>query len=334
MWPWLNTAVLSRDGDHRRISSCSKGATTEERVSTMNSPASVDPAVAFAKLGRKATPSATSTSPPMWLTGWSSAVVISPRQRRSAVPRMSSTTASGARRCAQVAGLSVLLSSFASSSAVLSCPSLIPFSNSDFAEPRPRAIFGSFELPKTSSPTAITMRTTSRLSSAAICMIPPWRRGGPTATPQITPKGGIRIGAAEDEQSDGNHDEDHVQAFKRRYLHDPSLAAGGPTDSPRIYPQRWIRGLQPASSTPRTTATIEAVPATDPQTASAGRVLARACSHAAIPARTTIAILTPRTTFQACVEEDVCPAETFQNPVRIRTRNAGQLIRANAQIGR
>src|ERR1039458_2026723 len=303
MWPWLNTAVLSRDGDHRRISSCSKGATTEEPVSTMNSPASVDTAVAFAKLGRKATPSATSTSPPMWLTGWSSPVVISPRQRRSAGPRMCSTTASGARVAAR--------------GALCSAESALHDGVRSAALRSGRRLVG----------LALVLRLV--LGGLVVPLFDPLLELG---LRRAETAGDLReLRAAEDEQSDGNHDEDHVQAFKRRYLHDPSLAAGRPTDSPRIYPQRWIRGLQPASSTPRTTATIEAVPATDPQTASAGRVLARACSHAAIPARTTIAILTPRTTFQACVE-DACTAETFQNPVRIRTRNAGQLDRKSTRL--
>jgi hypothetical protein len=56
---------------------------------------------------------------------------------------------------------------------------------------------------------------------------------------------------------------------------------------------------QPARKTPVTSALTEAAPATAPHTASPALVFDRPCSHAARPASTTTAILTPRTTFHA-----------------------------------
>src|ERR1017187_6613378 len=82
--------------------------------------------------------------------------------------------------------------------------------------------------------------------------------------------------------------------------------------------RRRARKAQPASSTPSTSAPVEASAVTAPQAANHKVDLERWWRYAAIPAKTTMAILTSSTAFQA----DGCPffvARTFQIPVIRRT---------------
>ncbi len=99
MWPCEYTALFSRWPLHRRSSECTAAAAKELPVSTSTRPSGVANADTLAKEGTNATPSAISVSPPRWLNGWYSLVGTTPRQSRSASPRMSSGMPRGTSRC-------------------------------------------------------------------------------------------------------------------------------------------------------------------------------------------------------------------------------------------